>query len=346
MRLIVLLSVMLLTLCGSQQPVSAETPTPLPTKLDHILLWGRSIDEVIAILAVKLGFQIRPGHDPGGVANRYVRFADRGYLELLGITQPNPDMDPGMRADQTSLHGAAGSRSFGIYSSALDQVRTALLDRGFAVTPVFTAPTANPNGGGPLKPSPPDWRLFAFEHSPLSSNRFFIDYAPSYAMLTNVVDDQIVRTHSNDATALSAFWLLSSHADADRHQLARMGFDGGMPVHIPRISARGYCVPIGPTYILALEPDGPGISADALSKGGPQVLGVSIAVTDLDRAQRWVEHGYQQQLKRYDGALGVSFLAPTQDDLGLLIEFHSSDHRTTLRGCGDPKVENSVPSGR
>lgn len=43
MRSIVLLSVMLLTLGGSQPPVCAETPTPLPTKLDHILLWGRSI---------------------------------------------------------------------------------------------------------------------------------------------------------------------------------------------------------------------------------------------------------------------------------------------------------------
>jgi hypothetical protein len=70
MRLIVLVSVMLLTLGGSRQPVSAETPTPLPTKLDHILLWGRSIDEVTAILAVKLGFQIRPGHDADGVAIR------------------------------------------------------------------------------------------------------------------------------------------------------------------------------------------------------------------------------------------------------------------------------------
>jgi hypothetical protein len=72
------------------------------------------------------------------------------------------------------------------------------------------------------------------------------------------------------------------------------------------------------------------------------VLGVSIAVTDLDRAQRWVERGYQQQLKRYDGALGASFLAPTQEDLGLLIEFHSSAHRATLGGCSDPKIENSV----
>jgi hypothetical protein len=202
MRSIVLLSVMLLTLGGSQPPVYAETPTPSPTKLDHILLWGRSIDEVTAILAVKLGFQIRPGHDPGGVANRYVRFSDRGYLELLGITRPNPDMDPGMRADQASLNGAAGSRSLGIYSSTLDQVRTALLDKGFAVTPVFTAPTANPDGGGPFKLSPPDWRLFAFDYSPLSSNLFFIDYAPSYAMQTSVADDRIVRTHPNGASGL------------------------------------------------------------------------------------------------------------------------------------------------
>jgi hypothetical protein len=91
---------------------------------------------------------------------------------------------------------------------------------------------------------------------------------------------------------------LSSDADAGRKQLAKMGFGGGGPVHIPRISARGYCVPVGPNYVLALEPDGPGISADALRKGGPQVLGISIAVTDLDRAQRWVERGYQQQLNR------------------------------------------------
>src|SRR5712675_624809 len=146
--IILLLSVMLLTLGGSQASVSAKPPIQLPTKLDHVLLWGRSIDEVTAILAVKLGFQIRPGHDTGGVANRYVRFSDRGYLELLGITRPNPDMDPGMIADQASLHGAAGSRSFGIYSSALEQVRATLLDKGFGVTPVFTAPTAKPNGGG------------------------------------------------------------------------------------------------------------------------------------------------------------------------------------------------------
>lgn len=342
MRSIVLLCVMLLTLGAGQPAVSAKAPAQVPTRLDHVLLWGRSIDEVTAILAVKLGFQVRPGHDPGGVANRYVRFSDRGYLELLGITRPKPDMDPGMLADQRSLHGAAGARSFGVYSPSLEQLRAALKDKEFAVTPVFTAPAAP---GATQTPAQPDWRLFAFEQPPLSSNLFFIDYSQGYALPTSAADDRIVRTHPNGAVALSAFWLLSSDADADRRQLAKMGFGDSRPVRLPRISARGYCVPIGPGSIFALEPDGPGISGAALKKGGPQVLGVSIATMDLDRAQRWVERGYHQQVTRYVGALGDSFLAPTQDDLGMLIEFHTAIGGTALRGCSDPSLRRQEASG-
>jgi len=322
-RLGLLMSVVVLTLGFAQPAVCAPRSLQSSQRLDHILLWGRSIDEVSSILAVKLGFQVRSGHDPGGVANRYVRFSDQGYLELLGITRSNPDMDPGMIADQASLHGAAGSRSFGIYSPTLEQVRATLLGKRLPVTPVFTAPAANPNHKGSSKSLPPDWSLFAFEHSPLSSNLFFIHYAPGYALQTSIPDDQIIRTHPNGARTLSAVWLLSSDANADRVQLARMGFDRAKPIHMPEISARGYCIPIGSTYILALEPDGPGVSADALHKGGPQVFGVSIAVSDLNRAQRSVERGYQRQLEQQDGPLGRSFLAPTQDDLGVFIEFLS-----------------------
>lgn len=183
----------------------------------------------------------------------------------------------------------------------------------------------------------PDWRLFALETQPLSSGLFFIDYSPNYAMPTSVADDRIVRTHPNGAQALSAVWLLSANADADRDQLAKMGFGGARPVHNSRIGARGYCIPVGPNYVMALQPDGSGISAEALSKDGPQVLGISIAVADLERAQRWVERGYEQKLDKYDGALGRSFLAPTLSDLGLFVEFHASGAKTTAASCGDSR---------
>ena len=339
MRSIALLSVMLLTV-GAARPLAvapAPTPPQSPPRVDHILLWGRSIDEVTSIMSVKLGFQVRPGHDPSGVANRYVRLADRGFVELLGITRPNPELDPGSQADQASLHGGAGARSFGIYSSTVDALRSTLKAKGFAVTPVFSAAPAKVGATTTSSSSKPDWWLFAFEKQPLSSALFFIDYSPSYAMPTSVADDRIVRTHPNSAQALSAVWILSANADANRDSLAKMGFASARPVLVSRMAARGYCIPVGPNYVIALQPDGEGISAETLSKGGPQVLGISIAVSDLDRAQRWVERGYEQKLDNYDGALGKSFLAPTQSDLGLFVEFHAATASGAASTCGDSR---------
>ena len=338
MRPLVLLSALIALGAGASATLAATLAAPLaatpsePTsKLDHVLLWGRDIDQVSAIMGVKLGFQVRPGRNPGGVANRYVRLADRGYIELLGVTRPNPDMDPGMLADQASLKGGPGARSVGVHSSALDQVHALLKGKGFGPTPVFTASPNDPDGAGPSKP--PRWRLFAFERPPLSSTVFFIDYTPAKTDPASVMDDELAREHPNGARELSAFWLLSGDADADRKQLERMGFGGALPVRVPQISARGFCIPVGPNGVLALEPDGPGIAADALRAGGPQVLGVSIGVADLDRAERRVERGYEQELARYKGVLGDSFLAPTRDDLGMLIEFHALPRTGASKAC-------------
>jgi len=320
-RLVILLFALIPIFGLSPPTADATEPSVGASSLDHILLWGRNIDQTTAIMAVKLGFQIRPGRNPGGVANRYVRMSDRSYLELESITRLNPDMDPGMRADQAMLHGGPGSRTFGLRSSTLEQVRTLLQQQGLSPTAIFSASPTDPDGAGPSKP--PRWRLFAFEHPPLSSNLFFIDYAPGNLTPTYIADDQVARAHPNSAQELSALWLLSSNADADRKQFERMGFTGGVRVRVSQISAQGYWVPMGQKRIFILQPDGPGIAADALRKGGPQVLGVSIGVADLDRAKRWVERGYERELASYSGSLGQSFLAPTQDDLGLLIEFHA-----------------------
>ncbi len=300
----------------------AASPSGGSNSIDHILLWGRDIDQVTAVMAVKLGFQVRPGRNPGGVANRYVRMSDSSYLELEGITRADAEMDPGMRADQGVLHGGPGSRTFGLRSTELDVMRAFLQQRGLEPTAVFSASPNDPDGGGPS--APPRWRLFAFDRQPLSNNLFFIDYAAPGNTAVRVADDRVAREHPNTARELSAVWLLSSDADADRRQFERMGFTGATPIRLAQIAARGYAVPLGRKRVFVLQPDGAGIAGDALRKGGPQVLGVSIGVTDLNRAKRQVERGYEKELPGYRGVLGDSFLAPTQDDLGLLIEFHAT----------------------
>ncbi|MGA7439937.1 MAG: VOC family protein, partial [Luteibacter sp.] len=218
MRPIVFVSAMLLCLGTAQASTPAPAPAASPTRLDHILLWGRGIDPVTSVMAVKLGFQVRPGRDPGGVANRYVRFADSSFIELLGITRPHPAFDPGMKEDQQALKGGPGSRTFGFRASSLDAIHRSLQALHYAVTPFFAGPDS----------AKPGWRLFAFDRAPLSSNTFFIDYAADYAPdqfdPANAGDYRVTREHPNGARELSSIWLVSSDADIDRQQLERMGF--------------------------------------------------------------------------------------------------------------------------
>lgn len=301
----------------AQSAMAAPAPTPATTRLDHVLLWGRNIDQVSAAMSVKLGFQVRPGRDPDGVANRYIRFADSSFIELLGVTRAKPKFDPGMEADQLALKGGPGARTFGFRTSSLDTMRSSLQALQYAVTPVFSGPDS----------SKPGWRLFAFDQAPLSSNTFFIDYASGYAPDQfdphNQDDYRVTREHPNGVRELSSIWLVSSDAEADRQQLEKMGFGHAVPVSLPELGAKGFCVPVGPTALLALQPDGAGLAAQVMNNGGPRVLGVSFGVSDLGRAQRWAERGYERTLSTYRGPWGESVLAPTQDDLGLSIEFHA-----------------------
>ncbi|MBO9711243.1 MAG: VOC family protein, partial [Caulobacter sp.] len=184
---------------------AAAAPAPAAeigrtSEIDHALLWGRTIDQVSSVMAMRLGFQVRPGRDTDGVANRYVRFADRSYLELFGIERADARMDPGMQADQASLHGGAGARTFGLRSSILERAHTLLQEGGFAPTPIFSASPDDPDGDGPSKP--PRWRLFAFERPALSSHLFFIDYATLEATPARVVDTAVAYEQPNGARAL------------------------------------------------------------------------------------------------------------------------------------------------
>jgi hypothetical protein len=320
LKTFLLASALLLSL-GTAAPAVPAHPAPIgpaaTSRLDHILLWGHGIDEITSVMAVKLGFQVRVGRDPGGVANRYIRFADTSFIELLGATRADPSYDPGMKEDRVALHDGPGARSFGFRAARLATLQASLKALGYPVTQLFSGPDS----------AKPGWQLFAFDRAPLSSNTFFIDYRADYAPdqidPANVADYRVTREHPNSVRALSAIWLVSDDPDADRKQMARMGYGGAVPVRLAAVRAKGFCIPVGPTALLTLRADGAGAAADMMANGGARILGISLAAADLGRAQRWTERGYERRLTRYRGLSGDSFLAPTRDDLGLLIEFHA-----------------------
>ena len=135
-------------------------------------------------------------------------------------------------------------------------------------------------------------------------------------------DRAIKREHPNGARAWTSIWLLSSDLKSDRKAFERMGFTNLGEVNLPQVGARGTRLQAGPDTIIALAPQGDGIAAQALAKRGPHILGLSIGVKVIGRAQRLVQGGYGIKLEHYAGTEGDSILAPTYDDLGLLIEFH------------------------
>jgi catechol 2,3-dioxygenase-like lactoylglutathione lyase family enzyme len=292
--------------------------------LDHIMLWTDNIDRTTSVFAVKLGFQVRPGGDFGdGVANRLLRLGDESYIELLYTTLPRAELNEETRQDLDAVRAGTGARTFAVHPLDLDKLDAYLHGRGFEIDPSSPL-TYDPDGAGPLPAVPSSWRTVSFAKSPVTTGYlFFIGYAEEHLSPLQIADRAATREHPNGARAWTSIWLLSSDVAADRKAFARIGFTDRGEVDLPQVGAHGVKLQAGPDTIIVLAPKGEGIAAKALASRGTHVLGLSIGVKDVDRAQRLVQRGYGVKLEQYVGAEGDSILAPTYEDLGLLIEFHA-----------------------
>jgi catechol 2,3-dioxygenase-like lactoylglutathione lyase family enzyme len=322
MRLAALIIVSLGTLA---HPLARAAGAPWQTDgLDHVLLWTDNIDRTTSVFTVKLGFQVRQGGDFGdGAANRLLRIGDESYIELLYTTRARAELNEGTRKDLDALRTGTGARTFAVHPLDLDKLDAHLRKSGFALDPPSPL-TFDPDGAGPLPPEPSDWRTVSFAKSPVTfGDLFFIGYAEEHLTPLQVEDRARTRTHPNGARTWTSIWLLSADLAADRKALEKAGFVVRGEIDLPQVGASGTRLEAGPDTILLLAPKGEGVAAKALANRGTHVLGLSLGVEDVERAKRLVQRGYGVKLEPYAGLEGDSILAPTYDDLGLLIEFHA-----------------------
>lgn len=323
-----LLAVMLLAANPAKAEAAAAPPvSPLLGSgggLDHVLLWTRDRDGVTAALAVKLGFQVRPGGEFGdGIANRLIRFPDRTYLELLFFTRPSAQLAGDALDSWRFTERGTGSDSFGLEVSDVDATASWLRRSGWSLFPE-TPMSYDPDGPGPLPAEASRWRTVAFQTRPLASSDFFFIHYRAQAPTPEQDGDRVASaSHPNRVQRISAIWLLTRELAADARRLRRVGFVEAGPVELAQHGARGLRFAAARGSILLVTPAGPGPAADALAARGPQVFGISVETDDLGRARRLVQRGYGVELQTYAGPFGESFAAPTQSDLGLIIEFHT-----------------------
>ena len=320
-------ALLLVSATAAAQTRPAPTADPLLGNgggLDHVLLWTREADRETATLSVKLGFQVRQGGDFGnGIANRLINFSDQTYLELLFFTRPASELEGGALEVYRFTERGPGANNFVAEISDIEATAAHLRSRGFALDPESPA-TFDPDGDGPRPAEPNLYRIVSFPTPPIaSSDLFFIRYAPFNPTAQQQADRLEFRRHPNGARRISAVWLLSASAEEEGARLMRIGFVDAGPVVLPQVAARGRRFAAGRGSILVIEPSGAGQAAEALTARGPHFFAISVETGDLGRAQRLVQRGYGVAIEAYSGAFGESFIAPTQDDLGLRIEFHA-----------------------
>ena len=295
--------------------------------IDHVLLWTREVEQDTAVLRDRLGFNVVPGGSfPDQVANRLIYFGNESYLELLHFTVPLSQLEPARLEDMKFLQDRDGSIGFGIRVDDLERMAGKLAASGLETTDVSPG-SFDPDGPtGPEAAKEALFRTMGFKERLMAGlDPFFVWYAPWPALTSEGrAQWETTTSHRNTAQRPSAVWILPTDTAIARSVLEKVGYTPGRNVDMPQIGARGTVFDAGRTSIVLIEPEKEGLAADALRLRGPHVVGISLEVTDLAAASDVISDGYGLSPQRYEGPFGESVMAPSQEDLGLLIEFHAA----------------------
>jgi hypothetical protein len=267
---------------------------------------------------------VRPGGDFGdGVANRIVQFRDLSYLELLYLTVPLDRLSPSVLEGVQFLRERDGSVGFGINVPSLERTLAHLRAAGFAMSEP-SAGTYDPDGPGPLPVEDSFFRTAGFSRQPIAGlDPFFVWYRPyrSWSATEHRTREARAR-HPNTAQRMTAVWIGAADPALAHSVLERMGMARGRALSLPHLQARATPFTAGRSTILVLAPTGEGYAARQIRARGSHVLGISIEVASLEVAAARIANGYGSRPDRYRGPFGASILARSEEDLGLLVEFH------------------------
>jgi catechol 2,3-dioxygenase-like lactoylglutathione lyase family enzyme len=273
----------------------------------------------------QLGFKFcEGGHFPGGVFNTIIPFENKTYLELLTVK-----LAPGNAVPQGDIAGVAdfvmkheGAMFLGLNVSSANAAASYLKTQNFDVE--------GPQPGSRMKegetePPPPQWYLLSTADKPvpqklgISLPIFFIEY------LSNDRYDRPRKEgcleHPNSAVGIHAVWFAVRDLRSQLNTLRIAGFEADESRDIQLLGAHGRELMVGSGAMILLESsDKNSVLQKYLSEYDEGIIGVSIEVTDLARAQRIVESVTSRRIAIYKGIYGQSFLLSPDVTHGVWME--------------------------
>jgi hypothetical protein len=319
--LFILLLAAPLSISVATQPPESAKPFVSGARLDHVGVAVLNLDRARADYET-LGFKVQPGgHFPGGASNAIIGLDDHFYLEL--ITAP----DDAKGDDATVIQFAKaheGAMYFGLSVASAKDTAAGLKAHNFDVQ--------GPTPGSVMSehdatPPAPQWYSVDPADKPAADKRaialpmFFIEYVPA-------PNDHRKPSHqsgqSNAVVGVRAIWVGVHDLDGALAAMPAQGFaTPGHSVSFEGLEGRATRAGAGDLNLVKTAGE-PGDANDY------RILGLTLIVSDFEKARAVIEAATKLRLRVYRGAYGRSLSLPVGLTHGLRIEL-VAQHQVAAR---------------
>jgi catechol 2,3-dioxygenase-like lactoylglutathione lyase family enzyme len=254
---------------------------PIQAKLDHITIVVHDL-EAARLVYSALGFSTgKPGRNPSGTANSGGHFRDGGYLEL--VNPYDASLPAGSHFGELLKKGegpAAASLEIASAEQAVHDLKAAGLETKGPMPGTLTRP-------GSTAPPVTLWWTVTFVQ-PLDSRPIsMVQYSPD--TLVNLEKLAHTSVHPNAASSLSAILIAVKDPEKSAAAYGNIGTLSTREIELKELGAIAKEIVLARGSIFLLRPTDPsGPTARRLKNQGEGILGVRLAVTDLDQTRKLI----------------------------------------------------------
>jgi choline dehydrogenase-like flavoprotein/catechol 2,3-dioxygenase-like lactoylglutathione lyase family enzyme len=308
-----------------EQIVGRDPKTLLGGELgyDHVGVAVRDLDGA-ARQYRKLGFgKGKHGKLPNGLKNVNFYFGDTTYLEL--VTVYDPKKNPWINGFIEKHDKGAMFYFLSVYS--IEETRDFLRERGVRVSDPLAGRIETAGQKASKKSM---WHSFYFERTPLPGhNLSFITYGRKSRnfFLYKVKNEKVRRrffSTPNTVQGLKTAYVAVRDLEASRKIYERLGLRAGRRFDSEPLDARCLEIEAGPgrAVVLARARKTRGPVASFLARRGEEgIIGLGFEVAKLEAARSLINRNTGQQLERYRGLFGDSFMVPAELAYDVWLEF-------------------------
>ena len=295
--------------------------------IDHLVIAVRDLETSRGQFRDVLGFTMSAvGKHPGGTENCVAGFRNKGYLELLGVYDPNKEEDL-----TKFLERNEGAVALGLAVSSAENTASFLRSKGFEVDgPMEGTITFDGVGEAP----PAFWRWVGIKNAePAVRNViFFIEYDDTAraafrkkypdAVEPSPRESASTANHPNTALRIASVWVAVEDLEKATQSYTSIGLRSVCELPFPQLNAIGREIEAGTGNIVLLQPEGlRGVTAEFLKqREAAGIVGVSLEITDLETTRNLLEKRTSLRLSPYAGNKQHSLLVPPEFASGIWIE--------------------------